>query len=129
MFTITGISSHSTPYRQDMPRKGCTLLKNFKLISCILITPQRRAAHVSMALLPQPVLASSGTQAGSLCRIARADGVPEAACACRSTQPTLVRPAPALAPWAACQLDRLPQEAVASAAKILARGLALLSAI
>ena len=112
-----------------MPRKLCSLLKNFKLISCILITPQRRAAHVSMAFLPQPVLASSGTQAGSLCLIARADGVPEAACACRSTQPTLVRPAPALAPWAACQLDRLPQEAVASAAKNLARGLALLSAI
>ena len=37
------------------------------------------AAHVSMALLPQPVLASSGTQAGSLCRISRSDGVPSAA--------------------------------------------------
>ena len=114
-----------------MPRKRCTctLLKYFKLISCILITPQLRAASAAMALLPQPVLASSGTQAGSLCRIARADGVPKAACACRSTQPTLVRPAPALAPWAACQLDRLPQEAVASAAEILARGPALFSAI
>ena len=53
--------------------------KKFKFSFCILITPQRPAAHVSMALLPQPVLASSGTQAGSLCRISRFDGVPEAA--------------------------------------------------
>ena len=43
-----------TPYRQDMPRKLCSLLKNFKLISCILITPQRSRRTCRWPCCPSP---------------------------------------------------------------------------